>query len=288
LLCCEICGQITRLTGGKQVTEDPIDKLVRIGFSEYEAKAYVAMLRENPITGYQLAKLSGVPRSMIYEVLGKLTARGAAMTLRKEGSTQYAPVPADEFLDQLQREHEALVDSLKDDLTAMDAVSDLEYVWNIDGHENIMAKAQEMIEQAGRRIYLSLMPATFYTLRPALQEVIDRGVRVVVYSTGDLELPGGHVIVTSAPETANERVEGLWLVLVVDGEEVLIGELLTENQARASWTGSPLFVFVAEHHLRTDLYLPQVLALLGDQARELIREEDRELFACAFESRLDC
>jgi hypothetical protein len=54
------------------------------------------------------------------------------------------------------------------------------------------------------------------------------------------------------------------------------------------WTGSPLFVLVAEHHLRTDLYLPRVLAMLGDDALGLIQEEDRELFACAFESRIDC
>jgi hypothetical protein len=113
-------------------------------------------------------------------------------------------------------------------------------------------------------------------------------VQVVAYSTGPLDLPGGRVIVTPVPEEAYERVEGLWLVLVVDGEEVLIGELLTENLARASWTGSALFVFVAEHHLRTDLYLPRVLAMLGDQALDLIHEEDRELFACAFESRLSC
>jgi len=85
-----------------------------------------------------------------------------------------------------------------------------------------------------------------------------------------------------------ERVEGLWLVLVVDAQEVLVGELLAENRARASWTGSPLFVFIAEHHLRTDLYLPRVLSLLGEQALSLIQEEDRELFACAFESRLAC
>ena len=270
------------------MNQDPVDRLVKIGFSEYEAKAYVALLRENPITGYQLAKLSSVPRSMIYEVLGKLTARGAAMTLRKEGSTRYAPVQAKEFLDQLHREHEELVTSLKDDLTTLDSASDLEYVWNIEGHENIMAKVEEMIDQAERRIYLSLLPATFPALRSALERAIGRGVQVVIYSTSDLELPGGQVIATPVPEAAQERVEGLWLVLVIDGEEVLIGELLTENQARASWTGSPLFVFVAEHHLRTDLYLPHVLSLLEDRELDFIHEEDRELFACAFESRIDC
>ena len=44
---------------------DPVEMLVKIGLSEYEAKAYVALLRESPVTGYQLSKLSGVPRSMI-------------------------------------------------------------------------------------------------------------------------------------------------------------------------------------------------------------------------------
>jgi sugar-specific transcriptional regulator TrmB len=266
--------------------EGPIDKLVQIGFSEYEAKAYVALLRESPVTGYQLAKASGVPRSMIYEVLGKLTTRGAAMTLRKEGSTQYAPVPADEFLAQLQHEQDALIGALEEELAGLGAASDLDYVWNIDGHENIMAKAREMIDRARQRIYLSLLPATYPALRDVLRRAIGRGVRVVVYSTGELELPGGRVIANPVPDEVHGRVEGLWLVLVIDAEEVLVGELLTENRARASWTGSPLFVFIAEHHLRTDLYLPRVLSLLGEQALSLIQEEDRELFACAFESRL--
>jgi Cd2+/Zn2+-exporting ATPase len=268
------------------MNSDPTDKLVKIGFSEYEAKAYIALLKESPITGYQLSKLSGVPRSMIYEVLGKLTARGAAMMLRKGGSTQYAPVPAVEFLDQLHRDHEELIASLKDDLAALDSAPDLEYVWNIEGRENILAKAEEMISQAEVRIYLALLPATFPDLRPVLEEAIGRGVRVVIYTTGDLDLPGSQVVVAPMSEEALSQAGGLGLILVIDGEELLIGEWLTETQARASWTSSPLLVFIAEHHLRTDLYLPRILALLGDRARDVIHEEDWELFARAMESHI--
>ena len=267
-------------------TLDPIAGLVRLGFSEYEAKAYVALLQENPATGYQLSKQSGVPRSMIYEVLGKLTARGAAMTLRIEEGVKYAPIPAKDLLKKLRREHENLVASLEDNLADIEATTDLEYVWNIEGHQNVMAKAEEIIAQAARRIYVALLPATFVALRPALEEAVARDVAVVIYTTAQLDLPGGRVVVSPMPERASEQLEGLWLLLVVDGEQALIGELLTENRARASWTGSPLFVFVAEHHLRTDLYLPQVLAMLGDRAMDVISEEDRDLFAYAFESRL--
>ena len=265
---------------------DLIDKLVQIGFSEYEAKAYVALLRESPATGYQLSKLSGVPRSMIYEVLNKLTARGAAMTLHLGGSTQYAPVPAGEFLDQLLSEQEELVESLKEDLAHLTSAPNLEYVWNIEGHENIMAKAEEMIGQARERIYLALLPATFPDLRTALAEAIERGARVVVYTVDHLDLPGGQVVIAPMSREALGQAGGLGLILVIDGEEVLIGEWLTATRARASWTSSPLLVFIAEHHLRTDPYLPQVLALLGDQALELIQEEDRELFARAMESHI--
>ncbi|MCG2768820.1 MAG: hypothetical protein L6435_10650 [Anaerolineae bacterium] len=266
---------------------NPVDRLTRIGFSEYEAKAYMGLLRKSPVSGYELSKVSGVPRSMIYEVLGKLTARGAAMTLRKEGSTKYAPVPAAEFLDQLHCEHEELVISLKDDLAVLKSVSDLDYVWNIEGHDNIIAKAKEMIGQAENRIYLALLPITYPVLRPVLEEAIGQGVRVVLYTTSPLDLPDARVVVAHVSEVILGRARGLGLVLVIDGEEVLIGEWLTANQARASWTSSPLLVFIAEHHLRTDLYLPQILALLGDRALDLIQEEDRELFARALESHIN-
>jgi sugar-specific transcriptional regulator TrmB len=266
---------------------DPIDRLVELGFSEYEAKAYVALLKENPATGYHVAKVSGVPRSMIYEVLGKLMARGAAMELRKEAKTQYAPVPPQEFLTQLHREHEELVTSLKDDLTGVGSTSDLEYVWNIEGYENVMIKAQEMIRQAQDRVYMAVLPSTFPPLKPALEAASARGVRVVVYSSCALDLAGGRVVAAPMSEEQLKRTKGLGLVLVVDGDQVLIGERLAAAQARSSWTRSPLFVLIAEHHLRTDLYLPRILDVLGDRAEEVIHEDDWELFAQAFESTID-
>ncbi len=265
---------------------DIMERLGAIGFSEYEAKAYLALLRESPVTGYQLSKLSGVPRSMIYEVMGKLITRGAVVTVRRRGSTQYAPLPAAEFFDQQHREHEQLVEALKDDLATLGKAPDLDYVWNIEGSDNIMAKAVEMIEQAAERAYVALLPATFQILEAALLEAIAPGVRVVVFTTSEVDLAGGHVIVVATPEQALGQAVGLGLILVIDGQEVLIGEQLTASDARASWTSSPLLVFVAEHHLRTDLYLPRVLALLGKRALEVIQEEDRELFAHAFESHI--
>jgi sugar-specific transcriptional regulator TrmB len=208
------------------------------------------------------------------------------MKLHKFGGNQYAPVPVDKFLDQIQHDHDYLVSSLKEDLSSIDTTSDTEYVWNIDGHDNIMAKAVEMIRSAKSRIYLAVLPPTFPELKQALSEAITLGVRVVIYSSFEFDLEGSRMVVAPMQEEELKKAEGLGLVLVTDGEEVLIAEKLPGTQARSSWTRSPLFVLIAEHHLRTDLYLPQILSLLGDKAKEIIHEDDQELFACALESRI--
>ncbi|HUS93980.1 MAG TPA: helix-turn-helix domain-containing protein [Patescibacteria group bacterium] len=261
-----------------------VNNLMRIGFTEYQAKAYIALTRKNPVTGYELSKQSGVPRSMIYEVVGKLVERGAAMILRTGGTTKYAPVSAVEFFNQLQREQEELISELKNDLSSLASAPDLEYVWNIEGHDNIIGRSIEMIEQAEERIYLTLLPVTLPDLESTLKAAVKRGVRVVIYTTGEIDLPGAQIAVVQVSEETLSHAQGLGLILVSDSKEVLIAEWLAGAQAHASWTSSPLLVFIAEHHLRTDLYLPQVLAMLGDQALDFIKEEDRELFARALES----
>ena len=68
---------------------DLMVSLAAIGFTEYEAKIYLELLRNNPATGYQLAKEAGVPRSMVYEALGRLRNRGAVMETREERATLY-------------------------------------------------------------------------------------------------------------------------------------------------------------------------------------------------------
>lgn len=58
---------------------DTVALLQRLGFGDYEARTYITLLQRRPLSGYELAKSSGVPRSNIYTVLRKLEARGAVV-----------------------------------------------------------------------------------------------------------------------------------------------------------------------------------------------------------------
>ena len=64
-----------------------LEELKRVGFSQYEARAYVALLRRAREPAYELSRRSAVPRWMIYEVLGKLWDRGAASAVPPEPTT---------------------------------------------------------------------------------------------------------------------------------------------------------------------------------------------------------
>ncbi|MBN2500501.1 MAG: TrmB family transcriptional regulator, partial [Anaerolineales bacterium] len=96
-----------------------LKELTTIGFTEYEAKVYLALLAENPANGYQVSKHSGVPRSMVYEALGRLEARGAVLKKEDRRATLYRPVPPDVLLDHYEEEHQRTLETLRTGLRSV-------------------------------------------------------------------------------------------------------------------------------------------------------------------------
>ena len=56
--------------------ESVVEKLQRVGLTEYEAKAYLSLLRDHLNSATKLSEKSGVPRTKIYSVLESLEAKG--------------------------------------------------------------------------------------------------------------------------------------------------------------------------------------------------------------------
>jgi sugar-specific transcriptional regulator TrmB len=258
---------------------DAIEGLQELGFSEYEAKAYVGLLRKSPVTGYELSKLSGVPRSMIYEVLGRLSARGAVLNTVADGVTQYMPVPADALLDRLHDAYHARVEAVRRELDGFIPGGQVDYVWNLEGYENIITRAREMIDTAQRRLHVALLPETFPDLEEALRAAAQRGVSITINTTRPIDFEEGLVVTTPLVVDDAGQMGTLGLMLVIDGAEALISERLERIQARASWTRNSLLTFVVEYHMRIDMRMPHIFALLGDRVTEILDEVDRELFA---------
>jgi predicted transcriptional regulator len=214
---------------------DLVEQLVRTGFSEYEAKVYVALQRVSPATGYQVAKESGVPRSTIYEVLGKLIARGAVVTQSFGDLVRYAPVPPDLLLDRMRHEFEDTLDELSDGFKRVAATPVAPgQTWNIAGRENVLARAREMIERAHTEVAVAVGDDDqLDDLVTWLQQAKARKLAVTIVSP----VPYGAEGLTVSVHRQGERLRhalGHGLTLVVDGHEALIGEV--DRSESAAWT----------------------------------------------------
>lgn len=82
---------------------DTYSNLKELGFSQYEATCYMALVAEHPVNGSQLSKISGIARSRIYDVLRSLISKGYVMEINPG---QYAPLPSDELIRRLKKSFE--------------------------------------------------------------------------------------------------------------------------------------------------------------------------------------
>ena len=75
-----------------------IEQLILFGLSRQEAVIYLCLLQNEELTGYEVAKLTGISRSNVYNGLASLVEHGAAYVI--EGSaSKYLAVSLEEFCD---------------------------------------------------------------------------------------------------------------------------------------------------------------------------------------------
>src|SRR6202158_3757624 len=70
-----------------------VEQLTRLGLTSYEARAYVALIGRDSFTAAQVARLAGLPRQRIYDVLSSLVDSGLAATRAGPGGKYLAADP---------------------------------------------------------------------------------------------------------------------------------------------------------------------------------------------------
>ncbi len=254
---------------------DLLADLTAIGFTEYEAKVYLALLRESPATGYQLSKKAGVPRSMVYEALGRLEARGAVLKSTENKATLYRPLPPDALLDRYQQAQQRLMQSLRDGLRRLYTTQDEESLWTISGREAVLSYAGRMIREAETEIMLVLSDPDLEVLREEIVAASERGVAVSAVLTGEGELSCGQVVRHPPLESElQELTESL--VVVADGREALIAS--PDLEMTATITRNRNLVLLARQFVWMELFAQRVYARLGPDLLAQLEPEDRRVF----------
>jgi HTH-type transcriptional regulator, sugar sensing transcriptional regulator len=91
-----------------------LDRLIRLGLTQYEGRAYLALVRRDGSTPGEVATLAGVPRPRIYDVLHSLVAKGLAVE-RPGHTAKYLAVPPVAAMERLVAAHRQQMESLEAD-----------------------------------------------------------------------------------------------------------------------------------------------------------------------------
>jgi sugar-specific transcriptional regulator TrmB len=255
--------------------ENILETLKNLNFTEYEAKAYLTLLEESPLTGYAVAKNSGVPRSRIYEVLDSLAMRGDILV--SPGNTpQYIPVPAKELIKNRRMKAEANFELAEKSLAEFErSANDRENIWNITGRNEILDKVKTCILSANKRILLEIWEEEFEELESELRQAANRGVNVTIIAYGKIVSDFANVYLHYMGHEITEEYGGRWLVISGDDSEVVAGIVSLGKDSRAAWTMHIGLVMPITEVMIHDLYIMEIM----EKHRELLEESFGENLA---------
>ncbi len=244
-----------------------IFNLTHLGLSEYEAKAYVALLKENPLTAYEIAKISGVPSSKVYEVIKKLEIRQIVQSIHGERSRMYIPISPDEFIENFRTATEDSLHAVQRELKSFKSGLDTTYTWHIKDYENLILKAKRMLHTSQQTILLSIWPAEITLLAKSLNDAEGRGVKIAIVHYGATNIKFGQIYRHPVEDTTFAQKGARGFTLIADSKEVLAGKI-KDNETEAIWSMNESFVLLAEDYIKHDIYFMKIVERFDPLLRE--------------------
>ena len=206
--------------------------LQALGLTEYEARAYTALLALGRAAPSRIARQAGIPRPKIYETLERLEARGLAARVG-ESPMEYAPLSAREYLARARRSFDDRLGALERDLSRLAPESAPEAVYALRGDAAVRSLCETLALGARAQLFL----AGEGTFAAHLEDITDRGVSVTRADLADLPP------IAAKGQTA--------LVLARDGEAAVVAHFFEagDGEAHGVHTHNPVIVRLVEGYV---------------------------------------
>ena len=162
--------------------KDVSDRLVLMGLSKYEARAYAALLLYGPLTASEVASKADIPQPRVYDVLNNLVDKGLVVV--KEGQPKrYAPLGVQEALSSYIRREVERLERLKDEIASMLPSMQPPYtsevgIWRSEGLSAALSMARDMMARSRYEVIVAGSWQLISSMLDDLKEAARRGVSV--------------------------------------------------------------------------------------------------------------
>lgn len=248
-----------------------IPLLNKIGLTEAESKTYLSLLRYGSSSGYEVSKVSGVPRSKIYNILETLVTKGFVRFTEGEGTNQYLAVPIEEVSERIQKETKDTLEELTAQLKEYQTSTDLEYIWHIREYKNVFAKCRNIIRHTEDELLIQIWEEDLPQIEKELKGLEEKGVRLgIVYFSEDenSSIPFKNYSRHGMLAEKRKEMGGRFITLVSDEEEVVFGQIINETVAEVIWTKSKPMIAMSAECVRHDMYFYKNVGKFKEEMQE--------------------
>ena len=247
------------------------EQLHQLGFTSYEARVYLTLLKLYPATAYEISKQNSLPRANVYTALATLERKLAVQPVN-ENPVRFVPVDPIQLLGRIKRETTSRCDMLAEQLTVLQEPVHTEFVWALSDAASIHAKMSEMIGQSTEHIWIKSDHQLLKDHIDELRQAAERGVHVLIILFGDESQRQCYEFGPTAKAYLHEGSGGKvgsseWLVtLTRDFQEALTATLGAASHG--VFTRSRPVVTLAESLIRHEIYVAEIFSHFGAELEE--------------------
>ncbi|MGL4563564.1 MAG: TrmB family transcriptional regulator [Brevinema sp.] len=263
-----------------------IDRFEELGLSRNEAAVYIALLNNHPVTGYKLAKDSGILRPVVYEMLTRLVEKGGVKIV-KSSPEQYSPISPESFLATLEKRFTDARSYLVDRLSQVseEEVQNDDF-WTIYNKDSIITNIQECLLKAHHQIlfYCNNDQYAFH-FKDIFSKKVASGIKVIGYSYRSLNLPSSDLYSYNIdknikdPHIPDERI-----LIVVDKKYSVIADM---DASKACQSSRPAQIETVSDFIKMKITLFRLENIIGIDKLGLHLFEDDKLFLKNIQNKFD-
>lgn len=245
---------------------DPISEIHRdltsLGFSEQEAKLYVALVQTGSATAYELAKKAKLAVANTYNIIRSLTERNATIQVSDQPA-RYVAVEPRELFGAMATRTNALCGELVGRLDALKPEETSEYVEMLSGDSTVERRILGVIESAEEQLLLKAYAPLSPVLLEALAVAAKKNIQILFIYYGDKPVLPEMPKVQLWPHEGNGVPIGAdFFIICSDFRRALI---YSPDKAEGAYSENRSFVYLAGVFLRHELYLAEIMTRFEPQ-----------------------
>lgn len=247
-----------------------LENLQKLNFTKLEAQIYMALLGQEPMSAYQLAKKIEISRPAIYNALDHMLKKGMVEIISDQTALYIVQQP-EVLFNKMQAEMEGSIKELKAGLETYKNSRREERTVNFCGFETAMFKAKEIMKKTEREIYINA-DFDLTCFDDDFAKLNQKGIRIIVFSFYNINTCQDKIEFYAHDRKIDKHHIPSRFMLVSDSDISLTADgSMPLDSWKGTVTNNILSVKILSEHIHNDIYLLKLRRKLGREMYEELR-----------------